>query len=297
MDRGALARVAARGGEAAPASSIEPRDEDVLATASAFVPAARRAKFEALYVALSQSPMGRSASPAARAARAVALAGRGGEMITARRARLDRVGCVADRLRRGRPRGGEQATSTGEVAARLVRRAKSCVRSIRCTSRRGQVSQAVRTRGRSARLVCRSEPGNADVRLELLARGGGGASRADRCAGARPHRSPGGRFGGGEVELPAWFEQAARKMLSEQSSVAGDISIAELTLVAAAPPTQIAASTRVAGGSAASSSSAPRATMSDQPAPVDIDKLANDVYREVMLLMDIARARNGEPYL
>src|SRR5213078_484641 len=55
----------------------------------------------------------------------------------------------------------------------------------------------------------------------------------------------GGRHGGGEVEIPPWFEAAARKMLAERSDSAG-ISLAELTLVTAAPATQIAASTRSA---------------------------------------------------
>jgi hypothetical protein len=44
---------------------------------------------------------------------------------------------------------------------------------------------------------------------------------------------------------------------------------------------------------AAPASAAPA---SEQQA-IDIDKVANDVFREVLLLMDIARARNGEPYL
>ncbi len=30
---------------------------------------------------------------------------------------------------------------------------------------------------------------------------------------------------------------------------------------------------------------------------VDIEKVANEVYRQILALMDAARARNGEPYL
>jgi hypothetical protein len=107
----------------------------------------------------------------------------------------------------------------------------------------------------------------------------------------------GGRFGGGEVEIPPWFESVARKLLAEQSGDAG-ISLAELTLVTAAPPQQIAAAS-VAPGKAAPMTAA--STGGDQKggaAPqIDIDKLASDVYRDILIQMDIARARNGDPYL
>ena len=68
-------------------SGAEPAEADVLGAAAAFVPASRRARFDALYVALSQSTAGRSWSPAARAARALALAGRGDDSITTARER------------------------------------------------------------------------------------------------------------------------------------------------------------------------------------------------------------------
>jgi hypothetical protein len=108
---------------------------------------------------------------------------------------------------------------------------------------------------------------------------------------------PSNRSGGGEVEIPAWFEQAARKMFeSKSSSVSDGISIAELTLVNAAPAPSVAASSRVAGGSAPVAV-APSVAAGAEKQAIDVEKLANDVYREVLVLMDIARARNGEPYL
>ena len=55
----------------------------------------------------------------------------------------------------------------------------------------------------------------------------------------------GGRYGGGEVEIPPWFEAAARKMLAAHGDGYG-ISLAELTLVTAAPASHVAASTRSA---------------------------------------------------
>ena len=77
----------AASGDTAPGATPagEPAEAEVLGAAAAFVPASRRARFEALYVALSQSPAGAQWSPAARAARALALAGRGeSSAVTAR---------------------------------------------------------------------------------------------------------------------------------------------------------------------------------------------------------------------
>ena len=82
FDRGA-ATPAMPGAGAMPTLGAEPAEADVLATATAMVPSARRAKFEAMYVALGKSGTARSWSPAARAARALALAGRGDDTITA----------------------------------------------------------------------------------------------------------------------------------------------------------------------------------------------------------------------
>nr|MBA3503526.1 hypothetical protein [Deltaproteobacteria bacterium] len=79
------ATLAVARGDAAQTSGAEPAEADVLASVSALIPASRRARFDALYVALSQSSSSTSWSPAARAARALALAGRGEDgPVTAR---------------------------------------------------------------------------------------------------------------------------------------------------------------------------------------------------------------------
>ena len=75
--RGAIAIGASGAGPMAGLEPREPGETDVLEAAASLVPATRRARFDALYVALSQTPSGRTWSPAARAARALALAGRG----------------------------------------------------------------------------------------------------------------------------------------------------------------------------------------------------------------------------
>lgn len=103
----------------------------------------------------------------------------------------------------------------------------------------------------------------------------------------------GPRYGGGEVEIPGWFEAAARKML-EQRSPGSDFSVADLTLVAAAPSTQIAASskqTSVSASSTGSGQSASSVTRGVAASP-DIERLARDVYDQFMQLIDVARWRN-----
>jgi hypothetical protein len=103
--------------------------------------------------------------------------------------------------------------------------------------------------------------------------------------------------GGGEPEIPAWFEAAARRMLDDRSPGAG-MSLAELVLVtsAATPSKSIAAATR--GASSSPAQSAPMTSggaAGGGPKP-DVDKLALEVYEEVLRLIDIARERSGDPY-
>jgi hypothetical protein len=104
-----------------------------------------------------------------------------------------------------------------------------------------------------------------------------------------------GRYGGGEVEIPGWFEQAARKMFEDRGEVEG-ISLAELTLVASTPPSQIAASDRSSSAAAPAKQAAPDGK-GEKGQKVDIESVAADVYRAVMQMMESARMRNGEPYL
>jgi hypothetical protein len=304
-DPASASSIAAARGLALP-STGEPSEPDVLEAAAALVPAARRARFDALYVSLSQSSSGRSWSPAARAARALALAGRGPADDAPLSAR-DRAASAWDVLPVVYATDGSTSVAAGA----------------------GTFGSAARRAGRSGR------PGESltadDGVISVDGRPGLGAlsARAGEALGsyvtptiAAPSREPSqrgeamspamraptaaqelvrtgrpsGRFGGGEVEIPTWFEAAARKMFDERSS-GGDagISMAELTLVTAAPSSHVAASTRQAAAPLAPASAAPGPS---QNAPqIDIEKVANEVYRQILVLMDAARARNGEPYL
>ncbi|MCX5746634.1 MAG: hypothetical protein NT062_29510 [Proteobacteria bacterium] len=104
---------------------------------------------------------------------------------------------------------------------------------------------------------------------------------------------PSARTGGGEAEIPAWFEAAARKMFDDRSSGVSDgISLSELTLVTSTPSNQIAASERGVGHATPAQTQQPATSI--HAAEIDVEKLAYEVYRQILELMDTARSRNGE---
>ncbi|HEY5933319.1 MAG TPA: hypothetical protein VIU61_01715, partial [Kofleriaceae bacterium] len=324
----------------------EPSEADVLGTAAALVPSARRARFEALYVALSQSPAGSSWSPAARAARALALAGRGEEASLSARERamsawdvlpvVYAAGAGTD-VSLGDPTGSDDADGTMASAGRAAS----------MTYVAGRASAP----GASSRRTPGTAPGVSDFvgtesfdESQIIDRPGLGAlsSRAGEALGSyvspqefAPSSSsssapaprerdpyqvgavlraptiapelvqtgrPMARHGGGEQEIPAWFETAARKLFEQQgniSSAADGISLSELTLISSTPSNQVAASTRgVPTASAPISPATGTTKQGDAKTPqIDVEKLANEIYRHILVMMDAARARNGEPYL
>jgi hypothetical protein len=303
----------------------EPSDHDMLATAAAMVPTARRAKLEALYVALSQSSTARSWSPAARAARALALAGRGDETISAH----ERASIAWDVLPVVAPIASMRGDEAGE-AERFAELAPGATRSTGLGARQSQMTkmtQATQGGGRrdglalpdyielrpglaglSARAgealgsyVAPTVAPGAPASAPTSAREVGAVLRAPTAAQEMVRTGrPSGRFGGGEVEIPTWFEAAARKMFDERSSggPASELSLADLTLIAAAPAAQVAASTRSMPGAApANPNPSSAGEQSTSQSPIDVEKIANEVYRQILVLMDAARFRNGEPYL
>jgi hypothetical protein len=304
---GSLDGVHLGGASAAPGASPATsggEEREVLASATSLVPASRRTKFEALYLAVSQSPVGRDMSPAARAARALALAGRGDEAISAR----ERAAIAWDVLPHVHV-GGDEPLSTGAAAARETQAVE--------TRQRGGASRTpgfelpvVENRPGLASLSGRAgEALGSYVTPSAAATASGSSSSrqsgsSDSAAMRAPTAAqelvrtgrPASRVGGGEVEIPTWFEAAARKMFEDRSSTSDGISLAELTLVNAAPSTAIAASTRGAP-SAAPAAPAAGGGGKGNAQQIDIEQVANEVYRQILALMDAARARNGEPYL
>jgi hypothetical protein len=350
-------------------TGAEPGEAEVLGAAAAFVPAARRARFDALYVALSQSTAGRSWSPAARAARALALAGRGEDAVVTARERAATAWDVLPVVYpsdRGGPAVGAETTGYAAASAAAAEMSTYAApsaldgfgapsgRSGAATGARSGASASAGTAG--TRRAPRS--GGLGRGRDMVGTGGfdapdsssagdatvdpvwvhvspspglaGLSARAGEALGsyvtpvappAAPRERPsdtnsvgavlrpptaspeyvqtgrsGGRYGGGEVEIPPWFEAAARKMLTERSGDADGISLAELTLVTAAPASHIAASTRSAPSASPPGPSSAKAQSSNTP-QIDVEKLANEVYRSILVLMDVARARNGDPYL
>jgi hypothetical protein len=350
------AALAGRRDAAFAAPGAEPGEAEVLGAAVALVPASRRARFEALYVALGQSPAGVHWSPAARAARALALAGRGEDAAVTARERAAAAwevlpvvygGDLGAASAAGATPDGADAPAGGATGASASAAIAQALASHVAPSWLAGPRPAAAPAARGARRRTGAGPGDREVvgadfgdaadagQVYVSGPGLSGlASRAGEALGSyitpvSPPSAPrersssseltsvgamlraptaqpeyvqtgrsAGRYGGGEVEIPPWFEAAARKMLADRTGSDG-ISFAELTLVTAAPPGQIAASTRSAP-SAVSPGPSPGAAaqQSNSAAPqIDIEKLANEVYRNILVLMDVARARNGDPYL
>jgi hypothetical protein len=330
-------------------TGAEPGEAEVLGAAAALVPASRRARFEALYVALGQSPAGIHWSPAARAARALALAGRSEDGPVTARERAAAAwevlpvvygGDVGDAAAAGAATpAGRTAGGATSASAAIAQAMASHVAPSWLSTPRSPATAGARAAGRRAgagpgdREVVGVDFGGAADLAQVHVTGpglSGLASRAGEALGSyitpsAPPAAPrerssdvtsvgavlrpptaepeyvqtgrsGGRYGGGEVEIPPWFEAAARKMLAERTSGDG-ISFAELTLVTSAPSSHIAASGRAAPSASPSPSPATAAQQNSAAPQIDIEKLANEVYRNILVMMDVARSRNGDPYL
>jgi hypothetical protein len=330
---GAAATTAQTSSSMSPEAAIRssaPSDSEVLVAAAAMVPTSRRSKLEAMYVALGQSHSARSWSPAARAARALALAGRGDESITAyERASIawDVLPVVApsfvvggdaspmsasyDELAPGATRSTGSANARARAAAAQQPHSQSQSQPVILPeyreSRPGLAGLSARAGEAIGSYVAPSLGQTSSPSSPSSSSSGGssrdaGAMRRVPTAAQEMVRTgrPSGRFGGGEVEIPSWFESAARKMFDDRSSggPASELSLAELTLITAAPANQVAASSRsqpsAVPGTPNPSSQGEQA---NKHSPIDTEKVANDVYRKVLVMMDAARARNGEPSL
>jgi hypothetical protein len=306
----APARLAAAAPEmtlTAPTGAAEPSGTEIAETAAA-LPAPQRARFEAIYQSLSRSSAGQALSPSVRAARALAIAaaqdgatGDGGsahERARAAWAVMPAVyagGAAAPEARRAAPGArsapeltvvspaspyGDDAGAGDEMRpglSRLAARAGEAIGSYVQPSA-GEVTQAS---SGAAHVPSSSGRSGSEPFVHELIRTGRGFSRV----------------GGGETEIPAWFESAARKML-EQRGLGETMSVAELTLIASSPSRQVAAAARDAGGGPAPSmaQASPGASGGEAEKP-DIEKISAEVYAEILKLIDIARERSGDPWL
>ena len=307
----------------------EPSEHDVLAGATALVPTARRARFEAMYVALGQSHATRSLSHAARAARALALAGRGDDAPTSARERATAAWDVLPVIYAMGDAAPSTTIETGVVAAReqaarvAAQRYQSQLQpGSRQSNAPGAPSFAYADAG-GANIQVDSRPGlsalsaragealgsyvapsvihapapAASSSSSSSSRRDGAVMRAPTAAQelVRTGRPSGSlrRRRGRDPDVVR--ERGAQDVRDRSGNISDGISLAELTLVTSAPQAHVAASTRSAP------SAAPSAPSPDTGGPItpsfDIDKIAHEVYRQILVLMDNARARNGEPFL
>ncbi|MCE9577713.1 MAG: hypothetical protein K8W52_31480, partial [Deltaproteobacteria bacterium] len=301
------------------ASDTRSEDEPSLAEVARVVPSERRGRFEAVYLSLTQTSTGRSLSPSARVARALAMLGRDdGSSPATPIERAAEAWSVLPLLLTG----DGQPMATGEVGERpraavptegrpglqvLSGRAGEALGSFVAPS----AAEIDTTRGghrereeRAERAEARERERDERERVREERREKRERERASRMPATPEFVRTGGlprtRAGGGEAEIPAWFESAARSMLNERSAGPSDgISMAELTLINAAPTSHVAASTR--GTSAATAPASPSGAGGQSASggggeKPDVDGLAQKVYSEILKLIDIERERNGEPY-
>jgi len=265
-----------------------------------------RARFEQVYIALAQSTEGQSLSPSARAARAMSLLARSDDsqkLTTRERAQaawsmlpgvyngsLDVV--AGERAARGeevsglvdtRPGLAGLASRAGEALGSFVNPSAEAVQGLSRSSDAGSSSAAARA---SAPVYVENNQRVVD------------SAQAQSVAAARAGRTF-SQVGGGEAEIPSWFESAARRMFADtggNASGSAGMSIAQMVLVTSMPAQQVAAATR---GASAGGTGAPGGGGGKGGAAVDkpdVDQLAHEVYQEVMKLIDVARERSGDPY-
>ncbi len=285
------ARAGLGGGADLGAGAEEASEAVVLSSAAATVGAARRARFDSLYVALSESPAGRTMSPAARAARALALANRDEESPTlSSRERAALAWQIYPVVLGGEVTGTGAAGGAGAEPASRAARGRGSLELPSLAV--GDLRPGTEMRPGLGALSARA--GEALTSFVTSSPVDAPRPQASSDSGRSPSwRS--GRFGGGEVEIPTWFEAAARKMFEEQRDVEG-ISLAELTLIASPPPQQLAASSR---DTPAAAPSRPAASESkgEKGQKVDIEKVAREVYKAFMDICRSTNERNGNPYL
>ena len=307
----ALARTIPEMTLTAPSSGAAEPSTTEIAEAVA-VPAPQRARFEAIYQTLSRSSIGQSLSPSVRAARALAIAAAQDGVSADGGSAQERARAAWSVMPAVYAGEGEAARSPERIAGSRIAPSGPELTLVSPSASFGDEGGTDEMRPGLSRLAARAgeaigsfvRPSGAEVNQASsgAAHVAGGAS--DR-GGGEPFvheliRTGRGfsRSGGGETEIPAWFESAARKML-EQRGLGESLSVAELTLIASTPSTQVAASTRDAGGgpAPAMANAPPGQGGSEQGEAPNIEKIAADVYAEILKLIDIARERSGDPWL
>ncbi|WP_045119106.1 hypothetical protein [Haliangium ochraceum] len=127
-----------------------------------------------------------------------------------------------------------------------------------------------------------------------------GQKRAETAAMQQMIRSAQQQRATGDATVPSWFEEAARRMFDGGGAGGDGITLAEMTLVTAAPVRQVAASPRSTSSGAAASSGSPAASdgseSQDAEPTANVEQLAREVYAEICRMIAVARDRNGDTW-
>ncbi|HEU5056029.1 MAG TPA: hypothetical protein VFU21_05870, partial [Kofleriaceae bacterium] len=293
--------------------------------ARALLPAHLRPVFDAVYLSLGEETTAsdvRPLAPAARAARALALASRARgpqDLPVSARARAAAAWAVLPVVLTGGAASTAQAVASTAQAARRrpapgaapLAGEPDAIEQRPSASRAGTALATLVApsffraddRGDGYAPVAAARPAAAPPTFVET----GSVSRpAPRPAppppAPRPPPAPSSQQPGtSQAQFEAWFKDAAKKYFGEAPSQSG-LTIAEMTLVTAAPRAQIAASemaasrpTQAAAGPAQPSAPGAAAQAPGAAKP-DIDKIAQDVYDQIVRMLDVARERNGDPW-
>jgi hypothetical protein len=141
----------------------------------------------------------------------------------------------------------------------------------------------------SAAPAARPTYGGTPIATPDLVRTGDSASPAS--AGAVP-----GGFGGSDFQIPDWFQDAARRMFSEQSPD-DRMGLPELTLIAAVaaqPVKRLAAAGEGGSPAPAAAHGGGGGEGGDKKGKPDIEALAREVYDAIRIMIEASRERNGD---
>jgi hypothetical protein len=289
--------------ELARAAEVAHAEESAAQAAAAMsVPSLARQRFESVYVALTRSVEGQSLSPAARAARAMSLVAASTPGLSPREAaaatwsmlpEVYRGGLdlVAPHDARGDRDGGADVIDARPGLAGLAARAGDSLGSFVSPSM-GELRGVAAPDAPSSTSSAAANRAAAPVYVENAP-----APRPTPSPFAPPR--PGrtfGQFGGGEPEVPAWFESAAQRMFASDGDRGAGMNLAQMVLVTAMPQQQVAAATRgtsAGGGGGSPAQGQAKHAPAEKP---DVEQMAFEIYHEVMHLFDVARKRSGDPF-
>jgi hypothetical protein len=303
----------------------------VAEAARAHLPRALWPVFDAVYLSLGEDAETRPLAPSARAARALALTSRAasgsGDALPAR-ARAAAAWAVLPVILTGGASSPAAATAAaaGETAARSGRAPAPAMPlddggRPRSVTRAGEalgalVAPTLFTDDRSAPASASASSSPAAARAESRRASGVSTPFIETAAPPRPASAPppppqaapaprpapaAGPPAAGSPEM-AWFVDAAKKYFGAAGPSTGGLTLAEMTLVTAAPRTQIAASARTADRAVTQSASTTSGGDSSKPGgpPVvgkpDVDKIAQEVFEQICRMMAVARERSGDPW-